>query len=61
MALPTQKRSTSRQRRRASLREIKPKTLFVCSQCKKEILPHRVCPYCGCYKNKPVIKMKEKK
>jgi large subunit ribosomal protein L32 len=29
--------------------------LSVCSHCKKSIMPHRVCPYCGYYKGKPVI------
>jgi len=26
-----------------------------CPQCKKQKLPHFVCPHCGYYKNKPVI------
>jgi len=61
MALPTQKRSTSRQKRRTSLRKVSSKTLSICPQCKKEILPHHVCPYCGFYKNRQIIKLKEEK
>ncbi len=64
MALPTQKRSTSRQKRRTSLRKkeilLKKKNLFLCPQCKRKILPHRVCPYCGYYKGKEVLKIKIK-
>ncbi len=61
MALPTQKRSKSRQKRRTSLRKVGSKTLTVCPRCKKEIPPHHVCPYCGYYKNQEVIKFKEEK
>lgn len=61
-ALPKRKISTKRggKRERAWGKKLQPKTLTVCPQCQKKILPHRVCPYCGYYKNIPVLKIKEK-
>jgi large subunit ribosomal protein L32 len=29
--------------------------LAVCSHCKELRMPHKVCPYCGYYKDKPVL------
>lgn len=29
--------------------------LSVCSNCRKPRMPHKVCPYCGYYKGKPVL------
>ncbi|MDR2847324.1 MAG: 50S ribosomal protein L32 [Mycoplasmataceae bacterium] len=29
-----------------------------CSKCGKPIKPHRVCPYCGFYKNRKVVDVK---
>lgn len=31
----------------------------VCPQCKAPKMPHRVCPSCGTYKGKEVIKTEE--
>jgi len=60
MAVP--KRKTSRWRRdqrRAQnfFSKVKPLSLSLCSNCGEFILPHRVCPYCGHYKGKEVIKI----
>jgi len=32
-----------------------------CPKCKADILAHRVCPKCGYYKTKEVVKKKVKK
>jgi len=29
--------------------------LAVCSNCKELRMPHKVCPFCGYYKGKPVL------
>ncbi|MFA6079658.1 MAG: 50S ribosomal protein L32 [Candidatus Omnitrophota bacterium] len=61
MALPKRKHSKARRdKRRGGQRKPVAVNLSICTQCKKKILPHRVCPYCGYYKGKPVIVLKTK-
>jgi large subunit ribosomal protein L32 len=56
MALPKRKHSKSRRdKRRSANSKLSAANLAICSQCKKPILPHRVCPHCGYYKGKPVV------
>jgi large subunit ribosomal protein L32 len=55
MAVPKQRQTSSRgKRRRSGHKKIQAKKFVKCSNCGKEILPHRVCPYCGYYKGKKV-------
>jgi len=61
MPLPKRQHSKQRGRKRRTHWKIKLASLSICSQCKKEILPHRICPYCGFYKGKAVIIEKPKK
>jgi large subunit ribosomal protein L32 len=58
MGLPAKKRTKSSKRRRASHFALKHRALTVCSHCRKAILPHRVCPHCGYYRGRQVIKLK---
>ena len=56
MALPKRKHSKSRRDKRRSMNsKLYAANLSVCSQCKKPIMPHRVCMHCGYYKGKPVV------
>jgi hypothetical protein len=34
---------------------LKPFNFIKCSHCKEMIMPHRVCPHCGYYKENEVI------
>jgi len=61
MALPTQKRSRSRQKRREYQHRLKKINLTTCPQCKKQTLPHRACIHCGNYKGKTVINLEKTK
>lgn len=61
MAVPKWHRSKSRQGQRRMHLYIKAQKLAACSHCKKEILPHIVCPYCGYYKDKEIINTLKKK
>ncbi len=61
MALPTQKRSKSRQKRRQYQYRLKKIYLSICPKCKKPKLPHQVCPFCGTYMGKEIIKVEDKK
>ncbi len=55
MAVPKQKSSKGRTRRRRSHQALSGAGLVKCSHCGKPTLPHRVCPNCGYYKNKEVV------
>ena len=62
MAVPKQKRSKSRQKRRKYHFRVKNTNLRKCPECKKPVPPHQACPNCGTYKGKQVInKEKEDK
>jgi len=39
---------------------LKERSFVVCSNCSKQILPHRACPFCGFYKGRSVITIKIK-
>lgn len=62
MPQPKKRHTPSRQgKRRANWLKLETANLAVCIQCGKKILPHRVCPYCGTYKGRQVIKIKPPK
>ncbi len=61
MPLPKRKHSKARRDKRRSANSKMDIPVFsICAQCKKPVLPHRVCPHCGYYKGKPVVIVKEK-
>lgn len=63
MPLPKRQHSVQRGRKRRTHWKAQVASLSPCSNCRKPIIPHRVCPFCGFYKGKPivVIETKEKK
>ncbi len=63
MAHPKRQHSKQRSRKRRTHWKIDMPGLQPCSHCKKPIVAHRACPFCGYYKGKPVvvIEKKEKK
>lgn len=44
-----------KQLRRRSHLALKPQALLACAQCKKKIMAHTVCKYCGYYKGREVL------
>lgn len=60
--MPNPKRQHSRQRQRKRRTHFKTTiaSLGSCPQCQKPILSHRVCPFCGFYKGKPVLEVASK-
>jgi large subunit ribosomal protein L32 len=56
MAVPKKKTSKSRKNMRRAHDFLTEPALSICPQCKAPKLPHRVCPSCGTYKGKEVIK-----
>jgi len=61
MAIPTQKRTKSSKRRRSVCFLLKKIKLAICPKCKKPVLPHHACSFCGTYADKEILKIKPKK
>lgn len=59
MAVPFRKTSKTRKRMRRTHYKISANEMTKCPKCGETIRPHRVCPKCGSYKGKEVIKTKE--
>lgn len=61
MSVPKKRRTKSEKLKRQFQQKLKLPHLIFCSKCRKPILPFRVCPFCGTYQGKEVIKLKTKK
>ncbi len=61
MALPTKKRSKTIKRIKQYKNRLKKKNLGVCPKCKKPVLSHHVCRFCGTYLNREIIKIGKNK
>jgi len=62
MANPKNRTSrTHRDKRRASNWRLILPALAVCPQCHKAKRPHHICPSCGFYRGREVVKKKEEK
>lgn len=60
MGLPAKKSTRSAKKSRASHFVLKKVTLVKCPKCKKVILPHHVCQFCGTYSGREVLKIQSK-
>ena len=59
MAVPKNKVSKARRDKRRANWNLTAPNLVECPQCHELIMPHRVCPNCGQYKGKEVIKVED--
>lgn len=59
MAVPKNKVSKARRDKRRANWKLAAPNLVECPQCHELIMPHRVCPNCGQYKGKEVIKVED--
>ena len=50
MAVPKQKSSKSRGRKRRTHQKVAVPTIAICPECQEAKLPHAACPECGAYK-----------
>jgi len=57
MATPTQRRTSSSRKRRASHAALSPIRTTTCPKCKKPKLPHHACSFCG-YHHKTTLPKK---
>ncbi len=60
MPVPKKRHSHSRQGKRRSTWKLNPLNLGICPSCGASILPHHVCPKCGTYKGRTILKIEEK-
>jgi large subunit ribosomal protein L32 len=56
MGLPKIRLSKGRRDRRRSHLALNPLTLVPCPQCRKPRRPHHICPSCGHYAGREVVK-----
>ena len=60
MAVPKKKVSKARRdKRRSSVWKLEAPSLSKCTQCGELKMPHRVCPICGYYKGREVVKVED--
>jgi len=60
MSTPTKRLPKSRRGFRSAHMKLKKPVFSVCSKCKKRVVPHTACSFCGYYKDKQVLKIKTK-
>jgi len=61
MTIPAKRRSRTRLRKGRAHLALKKLYLIKCGKCGKPTRPHQVCPACGTYQGKEIIKFKVKK
>ncbi|BDC51972.1 50S ribosomal protein L32 [Bryobacterales bacterium F-183] len=59
MPNPKRRHSKRRTSQRRAHDHLKAKGLAECPSCHERVLPHRVCPFCGKYKNREIIEVAE--
>ena len=58
MAVPKKKVSKARRdKRRSNVWKLQLPGFSKCTQCGELKMPHRVCPHCGYYKGKEIVKV----
>ncbi|MFZ7112569.1 MAG: 50S ribosomal protein L32 [Desulfatiglandales bacterium] len=59
MAVPKKKKSKSRRDMRRSHDHAKMAHVTLCPQCHEPVLPHHLCPQCGSYRGRTILKTEE--
>ncbi|MCD6305053.1 MAG: 50S ribosomal protein L32 [Deltaproteobacteria bacterium] len=59
MAVPKKKKSKSKRDTRRAHDAIKLSLTGACPQCHEPVLPHHVCPECGAYRGRTILKIEE--
>lgn len=57
--LPKHRTSKARKGKRRSHHALTARATVLCGHCNQVALPHRVCPNCGWYRDRQVVKTKE--
>lgn len=56
---PKRKLSKGRRDRRRAHDAIGAPKLVDCPNCREKMLPHRVCPHCGHYRGRQIVKVED--
>ncbi|RLA95139.1 MAG: 50S ribosomal protein L32 [Deltaproteobacteria bacterium] len=59
MAVPKKRTSKSRRDKRRTHYKLTFPQVVLCPQCHEPKLPHHVCPHCGTYRGKEILKVEE--
>jgi large subunit ribosomal protein L32 len=59
MAVPKKRQSRTRRDKRRAQHKVSAPRLNECPRCHSQRLPHRVCPTCGTYAGREVIRHEE--
>ena len=59
MAVPKKKKSKSKRNMRRSHDNVRMPNITTCPHCHEPVLPHRVCPECGMYRGRTIMKTEE--
>jgi large subunit ribosomal protein L32 len=57
MAVPKSRTSKAKRDRRRSHDHLTTPSMSKCPQCEAPKLPHRICPSCGSYKGRTILKV----
>lgn len=60
MAEPKKRLTSHRSGNRRSHLAAKLKSLATCPQCKKPLIPHRICAHCGYYNGQDILGLEKK-
>ncbi|MDI7258935.1 MAG: 50S ribosomal protein L32 [Thermodesulfobacteriota bacterium] len=61
MGVPKRRQSPSRRDKRRTHDKLGSPTFSRCPQCHEPLLPHHVCPHCGTYRGKEIVRVEEEK
>ena len=59
MAVPKKKKSKSKRNMGRSHDNVRMPNITTCPHCHEPVLPHRVCPECGMYRGRTIMKTEE--
>ncbi|MCJ7596820.1 MAG: 50S ribosomal protein L32 [Desulfobacterales bacterium] len=59
MAVPKRRHSKCRRNMRRAHDHAKLPSTSLCPQCHEPVLPHHICPKCGSYRGRTIIKKEE--
>ncbi|HXX35681.1 MAG TPA: 50S ribosomal protein L32 [Thermodesulfobacteriota bacterium] len=61
MGVPKRRTSAAKRGQRRAHDRLAAPSFSLCPQCHEPLLPHHICPHCGTYKGREVIKVEEEK
>lgn len=57
MPVPKKRVSRTRRDKRRTHKKVTPVNVVSCPHCEEPMMPHRICPSCGFYKERSVVEI----